>query len=466
MLFHSHPFLVFFTIVFSIYWSLKHAGARKLILLLASYVFYMAWDPRFGLLLLGSTLIDYLIGLGLQARRRARERKFLIVLSIVSNLTILGFFKYFNFFQESLTQLLGFQWKHLPIILPVGISFFTFQALSYTIDVYRRRLPAERQFTEFALYIALFPHLVAGPIVRAVDFLPQLKFPKYWCWDRLHEGLLLFLFGLAKKLAVADNLALVANDVFAMPEAYSSLGCYLGTLCFAGQIYCDFSGYSDMARGLALCFGYRLMDNFNMPYVSTNPSDFWKRWNISLSSWLKNYLYIPLGGNRGSRFQTLRNLLITMTLGGLWHGANWTFVLWGVFHGFYLILYHAWRSPWSRLETFPVTRLILWLLNFHFILLGWILFRSANLDVAFTILSKLMSFDSLGSTPFSNGLFFLLLLLLICHGIGAKMGFDPLWKAWEKRTPAPIMGIVYAAAVVVVLLLAPEDLLPFIYFQF
>jgi alginate O-acetyltransferase complex protein AlgI len=465
MLFHSSEFLFFFLLIFPIYWLSQTASFRRLILLAASYWFYMAWDVRFGALMFASTFIDYVIGLALDRYRSPRTRKLLICSSVIVNLSILGFFKYFNFFQSSLEDALGVEWSLLNIILPVGISFYTFQSLSYTIDVYRREIPTERNFVNFALFVVFFPQLIAGPILRASQFLPQLYESKAWKWDALHSGLAWFIFGLGKKLLIADNLAPFVDTVFSKPEIYSAATCYLALVSFAVQIYCDFSGYSDMAIGLALCFGYRLPENFRMPYLARNPSEFWQRWNITLSGWLRDYLYIPLGGNRCGPWRTKLNLLITMLLGGLWHGANWTFVAWGLFHACWLILYHS-LKPTTAKTSSPLFDALSTIITFHLVLFSWIFFRSDNFSVAWQFLQSLTGFGTGQVTFFGPHIAYLLAIVGLAHFCGAYFDFEKLRERFLTRVPAPAMGFVYFLCVIFILLFSSNSVVPFIYFQF
>ncbi len=326
MLFYSVEFLVSFTAFLFVYWMTPWKRARVWMLLVASFCFYASWSKWLALIVCGSSLLDYLLALGMEHSTVAWRRKLLLCLSVVANLGLLCFFKYVNFFLESLTDglhalgsPLGFQ--TLKLIVPLGISFYTFEAINYTVDVYRRRIPAERNLADFMLFILFFPHLAAGPIVRAKDFLPQIKAPKRRDWVRIHLGVQYFLMGLFKKLAIADRMALLVVPVYDQPLSYESSTAWMAVFAYALQVYCDFSGYSDMALGTAHMLGYKLTKNFDMPYLSANIAEFWNRWHISLSFWLRDYLFIPLGGSRGGNGKTNRNLLITMTACGLWHGA-------------------------------------------------------------------------------------------------------------------------------------------------
>ena len=333
MLFTQIEFLLFFIFcLISIYLTSSNRF-RKGILLFASYYFYAYWDWRFLSLIIYSTLIDFIVGKYIARTKNQQVRKRLLFISLVSNLSVLGFFKYFNFFINSLSIPLaeiGLNVTTLNIILPIGISFYTFQTLSYTIDIYRNKIPPTSSILDFSLFVAFFPQIVAGPIVRAAEFLPQLKVKRVINWDNLFIGFRLFTFGFFKKVFIADNLAIFVDKVFENPSVFSSITILLGVIAFGIQIYCDFSGYSDMAIGIAKALGYELPLNFNYPYIAKNITDFWRRWHMSLSFWLRDYLYIPLGGNRKGTRRTYINLMLTMLLGGLWHGASWNFVVWGV----------------------------------------------------------------------------------------------------------------------------------------
>ena len=348
MLFNSQVFLIFFVVVYGLYRLLPHRW-QNVLLLVSSYFFYGWWDWRFLTLIFLSTVIDYIAGgIIYSAGPNQRRRKAAVVVSMTSNLVILGFFKYFNFFADNLSAVLQYAGlpaftRHLNIILPVGISFYTFQAMSYALDIYRGHLKPARSFLNFATFVAYFPQLVAGPIERASNLLPQIENPRTITRAGIESGAWLIFWGLFKKCVIADNLAVLVDGVFGATGATGATS-LLALYAFAFQILCDFSGYSDIARGLARWMGVELMLNFNNPYAALNPKDFWSRWHISLSSWLRDYLYIPLGGNRKGRRRTYINLALTMLLGGLWHGAAWTFVTWGAFHGLLLVIYHRWAE--------------------------------------------------------------------------------------------------------------------------
>lgn len=386
MSFASLTFLIFFAVVMLTQCVVRSGRVRQGILLAASYVFYGWWDWRFCFLMLLLTLAAYLTALGLERRPGSRG---LCALGVAIPLAVLAFFKYTNFFVESFCAMLGLARPGaLQIILPVGISFYTFQSLSYTIDVYRGKLPVCHSFAKFALYIAFFPQLVAGPIVKAADFLPQLDEDRRPRWPGVESGLGLFVWGLFKKVVLADRLSVFVDQVFAAPVAFSSGTVALAVLSYAMQIYFDFSSYSDMAIGCARCLGYDLQKNFDLPYISRNVSEFWKRWHISLSSWLMQYLYIPLGGNRRGRARTYVNLMLTMVLGGLWHGAGANFVVWGALHGAALCVHKAWRArhphPRGGLSA------VLSILGTNvFVCLCWVFFRAESFQLAGEILQKL-----------------------------------------------------------------------------
>jgi len=343
MLFNTIEFAVFITIVFSLYFIFNHKWQNRM-LLVASYVFYGAWDWRFLSLIWVSTILDYFCGSRIESSQSSRRRKQLLFLSVLGNLSILAFFKYFNFFAGSFSELLtmfglSVHPRYLNIILPIGISFYTFQTMSYSIDIYRGQLKATHRFFDFALFVAFFPQLVAGPIERAKHLLPQILSPRKITAEKIHEGCYLIFWGLFLKIFISDNLAQIVDPVFVEGQAFSGAAVLIATYAFAFQIFCDFAGYSNIARGLGKCMGFDIMLNFNLPYFATNPSEFWQRWHISLSSWLRDYLYIPLGGNRKGGLLTVRNLMLTMLLGGLWHGAAWTFIIWGAYHGLLLMLH-------------------------------------------------------------------------------------------------------------------------------
>ncbi len=385
MAFNSWEFVLFFLGVWALYLLIPKLRFQNALLLVASYWFYGVWDWRFLSLLFASTILDYFCALRIHASEDPSVRKRWLVFSMSGNLVMLCFFKYFGFFIASLEPLLlkagiPADRLHLDIVLPVGISFYTFQTMSYAIDVYRRELVPTRRFFDFALFVTFFPQLVAGPIERATNLLPQCLKPRTLDRERFVTGAWLVVWGLWKKIVIADNMAPLADAVFNDSAGATASMAYLGVVAFAFQIYCDFSAYSDIARGTARLMGFELMLNFDNPYFAVNPSDFWRRWHISLSTWLRDYLYIPLGGNRGSEFRTYRNLALTMLLGGLWHGAAWNFVWWGAFHGVLLIghrLITGRRTGRVRI-LWNWQHLLSMFVMFHFTLGGWLLFRSTR----------------------------------------------------------------------------------------
>lgn len=467
MLFHTLQFLLFFAVVFPIYWALPWHRVRMLWLLLASFVFYMSWNPWLITLILFSASLDFCVALWLEKVAAPPRRKLLVALSVTSNLGLLAFFKYTNFMLGTAHTLLG--WMHVrydptfvKIILPLGISFYTFETISYIVDVYRNRIKAERNLLDYALYIMFFPHLIAGPIVRPGDFLPQVARRKHFSWLRLQAGVQLFLVGLFKKAVLADHLAAAVDPVFKAPGAYSTSMLWLAVFGYAAQIFCDFSGYSDMAIGLAHTFGFKLHPNFNMPYLASNITEFWRRWHISLSSWLRDYLYIPLGGNRGGRWRTYVNLMLTMLLGGLWHGANWTFVFWGFIHGSALAIHRAlakpsWTGAWAL-------RPLSMLATFFTVCIGWVFFRAQSFSDALLILRHLVRHRGGATLDGAKVALALICLAIVTvfHGVGRWIPVERL----ERRLPPVVVGAAFGAILMAVLILLPRERAAFIYFQF
>ncbi len=399
MLFNSIEFWVFFAVFFSLYVRFGKTGQNRL-LLVASYIFYGSWNWRFLGLLIFTTIVDWYVALRISAATDPRARKRWLALSITTNLAVLGFFKYYDFFATSAVDLaaragIPLHPSLIHVILPVGISFYTFQSMSYTIDVFRGRVPATPKLFEFAVYTAFFPQLVAGPIERGWHMLPQVQSPRRVTREGLEEGFYLVSWGLFKKVFIADNLSEIVQAVYGGGGPQDAMSTLMAVYAFAFQIYCDFSGYTDIARGIARAMGFELLLNFNLPYLAVNPSDFWRRWHMSLSTWLRDYLYIPLGGNRRGTARTYVNLMITMLLGGLWHGAAWTFVGWGAYHGALLC---AHRALGPLLEALPaargrvataLSRGTRTLVMFHLATLGWIPFRAHSAGQVRDILSSL-----------------------------------------------------------------------------
>ena len=394
MSFASLEFLIFFFVVFVavlFLQQLKKSVYKEVFLLVASYFFYAYWDWRFAFLLLFVTLSAYISALFV-------HKKVSLVIGVVVPLVVLGFFKYFNFFLSSFSGLMGGKLGILNIILPVGISFYTFQALSYVIDVRRKKIDAERNFVRLALYISFFPQLVAGPIVKASEFLPQLDEDRRITLKNVECGVQLMAFGFLKKIVIADHLSVFVDDVFKMPVAFHWFSIVLAVISYAIQIYFDFSGYSDIAIGCAKCFGYDFCPNFNLPYLSEIITVFWRRWHISLSTWLKEYLYIPLGGNRKGKIRQYINLFVTMLLGGLWHGANWTFVFWGAMHGLALCVDKL--LP-KKLFSKGFLKIVGIGLTFSFVSFMWIFFRADNFAIAWDVIRGIVTFQDGVVQPFS-----------------------------------------------------------------
>jgi D-alanyl-lipoteichoic acid acyltransferase DltB (MBOAT superfamily) len=394
MLFNSLTFIVFYVIVTTLYWSLSGWNLRKNLLVVASYIFYGAWNPPFAALLFSTTAMDFWLGRQIGKAAPNRKRRWLVA-SVCMNLSMLGFFKYGNFLLQNFQWLLAragiiYQPPHLDILLPVGISFYTFHSLSYTLDIYRGVLQPTRSLRDFILAVSFFPQLVAGPIVRAGDFLPQLVHPPRLKTNQFLWGVALMTLGLFEKIVLADTLLSGSADrVFGYAGPLVALDSWAGVLAFAGQIFCDFAGYSLTAIGAALTLGFHLKDNFRFPYAAIGFSDFWRRWHISLSTFLRDYLYIPLGGNQVRPFRMALNLVIVMFLGGLWHGAAWTFVVWGLLHGSYLVIERVFRiffeeKPWAG--TLPV-RLLAGFATYLAVCVAWVFFRAAD----FTIASRMLS---------------------------------------------------------------------------
>ncbi|MCB0517423.1 MAG: MBOAT family protein [Saprospiraceae bacterium] len=445
MIFNSLTFLVFVAAFLPVYFMLK-GRARLWWSLAGSYLFYGWWDWRFLTLIAISTLVDYYLGLRMGQTEGEKERKHLIWMSMVLNLGFLGFFKYFNFFTDSFVSMLqGFGLNPsihtLNIILPVGISFYTFQSMSYTIDVYRRQLEAEPSLLKFATFVAFWPQLVAGPIVRASDFLPQFQKDHDWDWNRFTSGTAQVLWGFFKKVAIADSLAPFVDQCWHEPMAFTSVNLWIAVIFYAFQIYCDFSGYSDIAIGFARILGFDFPENFRTPYFSQNFSEFWRRWHISLSSWLRDYLYIPLGGNRGGKLMMYRNNMLTMLLGGLWHGANWTFVFWGFLHGLYLIAQRLLGKSFGNLmrqlyfPAFLKTGINITLV-YAFTCLAWIFFRSPNFGIATDVITNLVGFENFNYVSIMNKFIVMKGFLLITMLLAVEISDLKIqWGGVVQRSP-------------------------------
>ncbi|MCP4603635.1 MAG: MBOAT family protein [Proteobacteria bacterium] len=475
MFFNSFEFAVFFFIVYSLYLLSSHKW-QNILLLFSSYVFYGAWDWRFLSLISISTILDYNCGLQIHASSSTKRRKLFLSLSVVVNLSILCFFKYFNFFASSMQDLLGFFGVPtdpilLNIILPVGISFYTFQAMSYTIDIYRKEMVPTNRFFDFALFVSFFPQLVAGPIERAKRLLPQVLSPRHVSLEKLYEGSFLIFWGLFQKVFIADNLAKIVEPVYSSTAPYNGTDVMIAAYAFSFQIFCDFAGYSNIARGLGKCMGFEIIVNFNIPYVSSNPSEFWKRWHISLSSWLRDYIYIPLGGNRDGSIKTYRNLMITMLLGGLWHGAAWTFVIWGAYHGFLLTIYRILRpfllkfySPRNAFLKRVLSFLNIFLF-FNLVCIGWMLFRASSISQFFQMLEGLFCNFAPPPDTFESirNLFFFICILILVQIL--QFWKDDLLVILKSRIVV-LKALFYFICFYLLIFYGVEGGEQFIYFQF
>ncbi|MGB6093464.1 MAG: MBOAT family protein [Moheibacter sp.] len=478
MLFNSIDFAIFLPIVFAVYWFVVNRNLRlqNLFIVIASYVFYGWWDWRFLSLIIFSTTVDYLIGRGFSKIDDSKRRKLLLWISISVNLGFLGFFKYYNFFEQNFVEafaLFGAQIKPntLNIILPVGISFYTFQTLSYTIDVYRRKLEPTRDYIAFAAFVSFFPQLVAGPIERATNLLPQFYKKRTFDYQKAVDGLRQILWGLFKKIVIADNCAHYANEIFSNSGDYSGSTLVMGSMFFTFQIYCDFSGYSDIAIGTARLFNFELMRNFNYPYFSRDIAEFWRRWHISLSTWFRDYLYIPLGGSKGSLKKKVRNVFVIFLVSGFWHGANWTFIAWGALNAIYFLPLLLTSRNRKNLEIvaqnsmFPNFKDFLKMaMTFGLTVFAWIFFRAENLGHAFSYISGIFS-KSLFSIPEvrPTNLILLTLLFILAEWFGRKEKYaiEKLGLKWKR----PYRLAMYYAIVIVIFWFSGEEQ-QFIYFQF
>lgn len=475
MLFNSVSFFVFFTVLYTLYLRFDHKK-QNLLLLIGSYIFYGAWDWRFLSLIFFSTFVDYLCGLRIHNESDERKRKFFLGLSLFTNLSLLGFFKYFNFFIDSFVSLFALfgveiQSTYLNIILPVGISFYTFQTMSYTIDIYRRKMEPAKDFSDFALFVAFFPQLVAGPIERASHLLPQILKPRKVTLELFYQGAFLVYWGIFLKVFIADNLATIVDPVFAgKPGSENGVIVLIAIYAFAFQIYCDFAGYSYVARGLCKCMGFDIMVNFNVPYFAKNPQDFWKRWHISLSSWLRDYLYISLGGNKNGQWKTYRNLTLTMLIGGLWHGAAWTFIVWGAYQGGLLVVHRFFQPYFSKLDIISsvLTRrgweAVKILIFFQFVCLGWLIFRADSMSTVSNMLTAIFS-----NFTFVEDVSFNLQYLVFFSGILIIVQ----WFQYHKddllivyKAPQWVKVIFYSITLLLIIVFGVTNGSEFIYFQF
>lgn len=471
MTFISAAFVILFLVTYLLCRAVKKENARHCILLAASYVFYAYWDVRFLFLLLFQTFVSYLLALRIEEAEERKKAKAYAVAGVACSLIILGFFKYFNFFIDTADRLFGVGKNAVTVILPVGISFYTFQALSYLIDVYRGEVRARKSFVKVSLYISFFPQLVAGPIVRSGSFLPQLDEERKMSREALLTGAQIFLFGLVKKTVIANRLSVCVDAVYRAPEAFSSFSIALAAVAYTIQIYCDFSGYSDMAAGVAKVFGYDLCRNFNIPYAAGNMTEFWRRWHISLSEWLRDYLYIPLGGNRKGRFRSYFNLMATMTLGGLWHGAGWHFVIWGMLQGAALVIHKAsvqWRKTYGiACKTKAAKRIVSFLSTagtYVFVCLTFIFFRAESSGKAWLILTRLFSGAEGVAYIYVYSVIYTI-LVLACHLAAVlknrREGFYPLVRLNRMSGQFAV-----ALVILLVMMFCYAGNTAFIYFQF
>jgi D-alanyl-lipoteichoic acid acyltransferase DltB (MBOAT superfamily) len=475
VLFNSLDYILFLGIAVAGFWLLaRHTQLRLSFVFIASCLFYMAWHPAYIVLILATILVDYVVGLRIHASDDAKVRKRWLMVSLISNLGLLGLFKYFNFASQATADVLklffGLEIEHPPfldVLLPAGISFYTFQTLSYTIDIYRRKLEPTRSLLQFALFVTYFPQLVAGPIVRASQFLPQLQRKITLRAEQVNQGLFLIATGMVKKVVVADYLSVnLVDRVFDQPELYTATEVVVALYGFTMQIYCDFSGYTDVARGSAKLMGLELPENFDRPYQSASPAEFWRRWHMTLSTWLRDYLYFPLGGSQVGPARAYWNLWITMFLIGIWHGASWTFVFYALLQSMAMVI-HRFSYRWSgrtrdtidswQLHVFKV----FWALQF--VVFSRILFRATSLQNAIDIVSRLGT-GTLSVAQISTGVWAVLILSFVAH-YTPKRWFESIEARFEAM-PAPAQGVTLAAVGLVLSLVATAEVVPYIYFQF
>lgn len=482
MLFNSLDFVIFLPIVFVLYWAMnKNFRAQNFLLIVASYFFYACWDYRFLFLLMFSTGLDYFSGIMMERSRSKREKQTWFWISVIINLGFLGIFKYYNFFVESFADglsLLGFQanFATLSVILPVGISFYTFHGLSYVIDIYNDKIKAERNFIDYAVFVSFFPLLVAGPIERATHLLPQIQRRRVFNYPQAVDGLKQILWGFFKKIVIADNCAQFANLIFESPESYSGSTLVLGALFFTFQIYCDFSGYSDIALGVARLFGVELLRNFAFPYFSRDIAEFWRRWHISLTTWFRDYLYIPLGGSRGGTWMKVRNTFIIFLVSGFWHGANWTFIVWGLLNAIYFIPLLLAEKNRANIDIvaqgrfFPSFREFTGIvITFSLSVLAWIFFRAESIGHAITYISGIFN-KSLFSVPEFRGLKAAMVTLILVAGfmLVEWLGRDQQYALAKlgSKYSRPVRWVMYSVIIFFIGMYMQTEETPFIYFQF
>ena len=482
MLFNSLDFAIFLPIVFVLYWVLnKNFRAQNFLLIVASYFFYACWDYRFLFLLMFSTALDYFSGIMMEKAGSKRQKQLWFWASVIINLGFLGVFKYYNFFVESFADglsLLGFQanFATLSVILPVGISFYTFHGLSYVIDIYNDKIKAERNFIDYAVFVSFFPLLVAGPIERATHLLPQIQRKRVFNYPQAVDGLKQILWGFFKKIVIADNCAQFANLIFDNPESYSGSTLVLGALFFTFQIYCDFSGYSDIALGVARLFGVELLRNFAFPYFSRDIAEFWRRWHISLTTWFRDYLYIPLGGSRGGTWMKVRNTFIIFLVSGFWHGANWTFIVWGLLNAIYFLPLLLAEKNRANIEIvaqgrfFPSLREFTGIIvTFSLTVLAWIFFRAESIGHAFTYIGGIFN-KSLLTMPNFRGLQAATVTLILVAGfmLVEWLGRDQQYALAKlgSKFSRPVRWVMYSVIIFFIGMYMQTEETPFIYFQF
>jgi alginate O-acetyltransferase complex protein AlgI len=483
MLFNSIDFAIFLPIVFLVYWFVgnKNLKLQNVLIVIASYLFYGWWDWRFLGLIIFSTLVDYLVGIGLSNQENITKRKVLLWTSILVNLGFLGVFKYYNFFLDNFLTAFSFfgseiKGNTLDIILPVGISFYTFQTLSYSVDVYKRKLEPTKDFFAFSAFVCFFPQLVAGPIERATHLLPQFYTKRKFEYDKAVDGTRQILWGLFKKVVIADNCAEYANLIFNNSDDYSGSTLVLGAVFFTFQIYGDFSGYSDIAIGTSKLFGFDLMQNFNFPYFSRDMAEFWRRWHISLSTWFRDYLYIPLGGSRGGNWMRIRNTFIIFIVSGFWHGANWTFVVWGTLNALYILPSIIFKTNRNNINIVAkgkhlpsAKELFSVLLTFSLTVFAWIFFRANNIEHATNYISKIFSFSFFSIPHFATiaksiTTILLVIVFIVIEWIGREQKYAIATIATKSNKPTKYLF--YSSIVLVIMYFGNFENNQFIYFQF
>ena len=476
MLFNSFEYLIFLPTVFLLYWFVfnKHLKLQNLFLLVISYVFYGWWDWRFLALIAFSSFVDYNIGLRLDRTQEQRKRKLLLYMSMLVNLGFLGYFKYYNFFIDNFKLAfesigINMHLSSLQIILPVGISFYTFQTMSYTIDVYRKKLEPTKNVIEFFAYVSFFPQLVAGPIERAKNLLPQFKVKRKFSYDLASDGMRQILWGLFKKMVIADNCAVYVNQIFDAPQDYNSPTLILGAVLFAFQIYGDFSGYSDIAIGTAKLFGFNLMQNFATPYFSRDIAEFWRRWHISLSTWFRDYVYIPLGGSKGGKWMKVRNTFIIFLVSGFWHGANWTFIVWGFLNALFFLPLLLTNNNRNHIDVVASNKMLpsikeIFQIGVTFVLtcFAWIFFRADNIAQSIDYIKNIFLINK-GQSIVPTVLIVLIFFLIGIEWFGRKETHS---LSRLIKLPFVFRYMLYVLVLLLIVLFMPNEANSFIYFQF